>query len=63
MPQWISHAALYPVAIDSANALKALEPASLALAGKLAPTLKQAVADEGQDDDKGQSGHTVENER
>jgi membrane protein required for colicin V production len=69
MPQWISHAALYPAAIDSAKALKALEPEGLALAGKLAPTLKQAVIDDGadrvvgQDDDKGQSGRTVENER
>jgi membrane protein required for colicin V production len=50
MPQWISHAALYPAAAESAKALKALEPGGLALAGKLAPTLKQAVADGGQDD-------------
>jgi membrane protein required for colicin V production len=50
MPPWISHAALYPAAADTAQALKALEPEGLALAGKLAPTLKQAVADDGQDD-------------
>ena len=50
MPPWISHAALYPAAADTAQALKALEPGGLALAGKLAPTLKQAVADDGQDD-------------
>ena len=55
MPQWISHAALYPAATDSARALKTLEPAGLTLAGKLAPTLKQAVA-ESDDDDKGQDG-------
>jgi membrane protein required for colicin V production len=57
MPTWISHAVLYPAAADSAQALKALEPGGLALAGKLAPTLKQAVADGGQDDgdDGGQS--------
>ena len=45
MPHWISDAALYPAATDSAAALKALEPEGLAVAGKLAPTLKQAVAD------------------
>jgi membrane protein required for colicin V production len=50
MPQWISHAAFYPAATDSAAVLKALEPEGLALAGKLAPTLKQAVADGGEDD-------------
>lgn len=72
MPQWISHAALYPAASDSAQALEALEPAGLALAGKLAPTLKQAVTDNGQsddrNDDKASSGQgnwdkTVENAR
>jgi membrane protein required for colicin V production len=51
MPRWISHAALYPAATDSANALKALEPEGQALAGKLAPTLKQAVIDDGRDQD------------
>ncbi len=51
MPQWISQAVLYPVAADTAQALKALEPSGLALAGKLAPALKEAVAD-GQDDDR-----------
>lgn len=65
MPQWISHAALYPAAADSAKALKAMEPAGLALAGKLAPTLKQAVTG---DEDKTPSGEgnwnkTVENAR
>ena len=54
MPQWISHAALYPAASASATALKALEPGGLALAGKLAPALKQAVTDDG--DDKGPAG-------
>ena len=74
MPQWISHAALYPVASDSAKALMALEPGGLAMAGKLAPALKQAVSDDGpedrrDDDDKGQesgqkeAGKTVENAR
>ena len=53
MPIWISDAALYPLAADTAKALKALEPGGLALAGKLAPTLKQAVTDDGKDDDKG----------
>jgi membrane protein required for colicin V production len=64
MPQWISHAALYPAATTSAKALKALEPGGLALAGKLAPTLKQAVTDDG--DDKGPHGRgdkSVENLR
>jgi membrane protein required for colicin V production len=51
MPRWISHAALYPAADDSAQALKALEPAGLAIVGKLAPALKQAVGQD--DDDKG----------
>lgn len=50
MPQWISHAVFYPAAADSAQALKALEPGGLALAGKLAPTLKQAVAEDDPDD-------------
>ena len=50
MPPWISHAVLYPAATDSAQALKALEPEGLAVAGKLAPTLKEAVADGGEDD-------------
>jgi len=45
MPHWISGAALYPAATDSAAALKALEPEGMAVAGKLAPTLKQAVTD------------------
>jgi membrane protein required for colicin V production len=54
MPQWISHAALYPAASASAEALKALEPSGLALVGKLAPALKQAVTDDG--DDKGPPG-------
>ena len=45
MPHWISGAVLYPAATDSAQALKALEPEGLAVAGKLAPTLKQAVTD------------------
>jgi membrane protein required for colicin V production len=57
MPPWISHAALYPAASDTAKALKALEPSGLAVASKLAPTLKQAVADDGEDDDKVQSDH------
>jgi membrane protein required for colicin V production len=56
MPQWISHAALYPAATDSAQALKALKPVGLALAGKLAPTLKQAVSDDGRDPDAAPSG-------
>ena len=57
MPTWISHAVLYPAAADSAGALKALEPGGLALAGKLAPTLKQAVSDNGPDggDNSGRS--------
>jgi len=55
MPPWISHAVLYPAATDTAEALKALEPEGLALAGKLAPTLKEAVADDGADDDKGRT--------
>ena len=50
MPQWISQAALYPAASDTAQALKALEPGGLAVAGKLAPTLKEAVTEDGQDD-------------
>ena len=65
MPQWISHAALYPAATSSAKALKALEPGGLALAGKLAPALKQAVID-GDNNDKGQpaqGGKSVENSR
>ncbi len=32
-------------ATDSAAALKALQPEGMAVAGKLAPTLKQAVTD------------------
>jgi membrane protein required for colicin V production len=48
MPRWISHAALYPAAADSGRALKALEPEGLAVAGKLAPTLQQAVTDGGE---------------
>ena len=49
MPRWISHAALYPAATDTGRALKALEPEGLAVAGKLAPTLQQAVTDGGSD--------------
>ncbi len=55
MPPWMSHAALYPAARRSAEALKALEPGGMALAGKLAPALKQAVSG-GDDDDKGGQG-------
>ena len=64
MPQGISHAALAPAAPASAKALKALEPGGLALAGKLAPALKQAVTDDG--DDRGPQGpgdKSVENLR
>ena len=53
MPSWIAHAALYPAASSSAKVLKAMEPGGLALAGKLAPALKQAVVD---GDDKGSQG-------
>jgi len=49
MPNWITHAALYPAAEDSGKALKALEPEGLAMAGKLAPTLQKAVTDGGND--------------
>jgi membrane protein required for colicin V production len=49
MPRWISHAALYPAAADSGRVLTALEPTGLAVAGKLAPTLKRAVVDGGND--------------
>ena len=62
MPQWITHAALYPAATDTAAALKTLEPSGLAVAGKLAPTLKEAVTDDGQDDDKAQ-GHKTSGDR
>lgn len=55
MPHWISQAALYPAAEDSAEALKALKPGGLAVAGALAPALKQAVNDDG-DDSKGGIG-------
>ena len=61
MPPWISHAAFYPVAADSGEALKALEPGGLALAGKLAPTLKQAVTESGQDDGDN-SGRSAQND-
>jgi membrane protein required for colicin V production len=54
MPTWISHAVFYPAASDTAQALKALEPGGLAVAGKLAPTLKEAVSEYGQDDDEDQ---------
>jgi membrane protein required for colicin V production len=47
MPNWISHAVLYPAAIDSGRVLKALEPQGMAVAGKLAPTLQKAVSDGG----------------
>ena len=64
MPSWISHAALYPAASDTAQALKALEPSGLAVAGKLAPTLKEAVTDDdGQDDDKAPADRAVEKAR
>lgn len=67
MPQWISQAALYPAASDTAQALKALEPGGLAVAGKLAPTLKEAVTEDGQDDngskDFGADGKTAEKAR
>jgi membrane protein required for colicin V production len=56
MPHWISHAALYPAATDSAEALAALEPEGLAVAGKLAPALKQAVSDDGASDAAPSSG-------
>jgi membrane protein required for colicin V production len=67
MPHWISHAALYPAATDSAKALKALEPQGLKVAGKLAPALKQAVSEDGASDkgpDKsGAGGKSVESLR
>ncbi len=49
MPHWISHAALYPAAIDSGRVLKALEPKGLAVVGKLAPALQHAVTEGGAD--------------
>ncbi len=51
MPGWMSNAALYPAVSQSAAALKALEPQGLAIAGRLAPTLKQALGAGGNDDD------------
>ncbi len=47
MPHWIADAALYPAATDSAKALEALAPEGLAMVGKLAPALKQAVSEDG----------------
>jgi len=67
MPPWISHAALYPAASDSAKALKALEPQGLKVAGKLAPALKQAVSEDGANDEvpgaSGAGGKSVESLR
>ena len=48
MPNWISHAALYPAALDSGRAIQALKPEGLAMAGKLVPALQQAVSDGGE---------------
>lgn len=45
VPQWMSGAALYPLADESANALKKLAPEGSAVANRIAPTLERAVRD------------------
>jgi len=48
-PQWISGAALYPLAQTCAKALQKLAPEGSAVAGKLGPHLEQAVREGGAD--------------
>jgi membrane protein required for colicin V production len=63
MPHWISHAALYPVATDSAQVLRALAPQGSAVAGRLAPTLQSAVTDSGSSDSRTDERQPVEKPR
>ena len=63
MPHWISHAALYPIATDSARVLRALAPQGSAVAGRLAPTLQSAVTDSGSSDSRADERKPVEKPR
>lgn len=63
MPHWISNAVLYPAASRSAAVLRSLEPGGLALVGRLAPALKQAVADGGENSRTDSDGMSVERSR
>jgi membrane protein required for colicin V production len=45
MPNWITGAQLYPLAVDSGRALRLLAPQGSAVADKLAPSLEHAVAE------------------
>jgi membrane protein required for colicin V production len=45
VPRWISHAALYPLSVSCAKALRRLAPEGSAVAGRLAPHIQKAVHD------------------
>jgi membrane protein required for colicin V production len=51
VPKWISHSALYPLSSLSAKVLRSMAPKGSAVAGKLGPSIEQAVR-EGAADDK-----------
>ncbi|HUO22743.1 MAG TPA: CvpA family protein [Caulobacteraceae bacterium] len=44
-PDWLTGAALYPLAVDSGHTLALLAPQGSAMAKKLAPTVERAVAE------------------
>lgn len=45
VPKWISHSALYPLSSLSAKVLRSMAPKGSAMAGKLGPSIEQAVRD------------------
>jgi membrane protein required for colicin V production len=57
-PAWIANAKLYPLAHACADALRTLAPRGSALAGKLTPTLANAVREGADSSDVGQSSQS-----
>jgi len=56
MPNWFTHAKVYPLASAAGGALRALAPKGMAMVRHVAPTVENAIApDESETDDAGQS--------
>jgi membrane protein required for colicin V production len=52
VPKWISHSALYPLSSLSAKVLRSMAPKGSAVAGKLGPSIANAVREGAADDKK-----------
>jgi len=56
-PKWVTEAKLYPLTEVSADALRAMAPKGSAIASKVAPALKDAVAEGAKGDKDGDRGY------